>query len=84
MQEIEGRVQDIRTRSYSRLIEALQHDWKSIAAKTHKLMPVLLCKSQKNRLLLVVAYALVQVPRATAILQYKDLAHVRPQRFRLG
>ena len=44
LQEIEGKVQDIKTKSYARLIEALQHNWKTITAKTHKLMPVLLRK----------------------------------------
>lgn len=44
LQEIEGKVQDIKTKSYGRLIEALQHNWRSITTKTHRLMPVLLCK----------------------------------------
>lgn len=39
---MEGKVQEIRTKTYVGLIDALQHSWKSITPKTHKLMPVLL------------------------------------------
>ena len=45
LQEVEGKVQEIRKKVYVGLTDALQHSWKSFTPKTHKLMPVLLCES---------------------------------------
>jgi hypothetical protein len=45
LQEVEGKVQEILSKAYVGLIDALQHSWKSITPKTHKLLPVLLCET---------------------------------------
>ena len=43
MQDREGKAQEIQSKQYPTLVEALQQSWKSInPSKTHRLMPVIL------------------------------------------
>ena len=45
VQDREGKAQEIQSKQYPTLVEALQQSWKSInPSKTHKLMPVILCE----------------------------------------
>ena len=51
MQDREGKAQEIQSKQYPTLVEALQQSWKSInPSKTHRLMPVILCECPLARL----------------------------------